>query len=209
MPSGDDWAVYQTCKPLLLASTSARRRAYLRDLGLKFSIQAPEVAETVLPGEVPREYVERMARIKVQAVMACEPCAWIVAGDTVVCLEREIFGKPQDAIEAVAMLMRLSGKTHTVYSAIAVGCATEHATTVRSVATEVTFTPFSEEVAACYVAQGESFDKAGAYGIQGKGAFLVERIHGSYSNVVGLPLAELITVLIAHGVIKPCAHILE
>ncbi len=201
--------IYQTCKSLILASTSARRKAYLNDLGLIFSVRDAEVDEAVFPDEVPKEYVERMAQTKAQAVMSHKPCAWVVAGDTVVCLGKEIFGKPQNAAEAVAILMTLSGKTHTVYSGIALGCAVEQVLAVRSVATEVTFTPFSEEVAACYVAEGESLDKAGAYGIQGKGTFLVERINGSYSNVVGMPLTELIELLCTYKVISPCAATLR
>ncbi len=200
--------IYQTCKPLLLASTSARRKAYFNDLGLVFEVMDARIDEAVLPNEVPRVYVERMAQAKAQAVIPHKPCAWVVAGDTVVSLGSEIFGKPRDATEAVTMLMTLSGKKHTVYSAIALGCRAESVEVVRSVATEVTFTSFSKDVAASYVAQGESLDKAGAYGIQGKGAFLVERIEGSYSNVVGMPLAELIELLCSCKVIAPCADTL-
>ena len=193
--------MYQTLKPLLLASQSPRRKQYLADLGLQFTVSAMEIDETPLPKEAAEPYVERMAREKAEAVSHRFPEHYVVAADTAVCLGETILGKPADSEEAVAMLLSLAGRVHVVRSGICVTSERERVMIVRSVATEVRFAAFDESVARAYVAEGESLDKAGAYGIQGKGAFLVERVSGSYSNVVGLPLAEVVEILSGYGVI--------
>jgi septum formation protein len=144
-----------------------------------------------------------MAEEKSAAVSTEFPDAWVISGDTVVCLDDKILGKPADEREAVAQLMALSGREHYVRTAICVAHRSRGVKSVQLVSTKVLFAEFSETVARAYVATGESFDKAGAYGIQGKGIFLVRAIEGSYSNVVGLPLYELMEVLQAYGVIQP------
>lgn len=193
--------IYTTVKPLILASNSPRRKDFLDELGLKFSTCAEEIDETPFANEDPVDYVERMARRKAGAVSRRFPDSYVLAADTAVCLGKRILGKPVDSGEAVAMLLSLAGRTHVVRTGICVACAEENVEIVGSVATEVTFSDFGESVARGYVAQGESFDKAGAYGIQGRGAFLVERVDGSYSNVVGLPLAEVVAILERQGVV--------
>ncbi len=149
----------------------------------------------------------RMAREKAAGVSAEFPDSWVISGDTVVCLGDKILGKPADEREAVALLMALSGREHLVKTGFCVAHRSRGVEIIRLVTTKVHFADFPESVAHAYVAAGESLDKAGAYGIQGKGIFLVKTIEGSYSNVVGLPLYELIEVLQAHGVIEPAVFV--
>ena len=188
---------------LVLASNSPRRREYFRDLGLTFAVHSADIDERVDGEEDPDTFVRRMAREKAVAVRHLFPESWIVAADTVVCLGRTIMGKPINTEEAVAMLMSLAGREHIVRTGYCLACAKENVLVVRSVATSVWFSDFSSEVAMAYAATGEPFDKAGGYGIQGKGAFLVEKIEGSYSNVVGMPLYEVLREMLQRGVIAP------
>jgi septum formation protein len=194
-----------TQKPLILASGSPRRRQYFDDLGLVYTICSSNVSETLLAKEDPKDFAIRMAREKAMAVMTLYPGSWVVAADTVVTIDGAVLGKPVDENDAVAMLMRLSGREHSVWTGFCVGCVEEGTRIVDSVLTMVTFADFSEEIARAYVATGEPLDKAGAYGIQGRGAFLVAALSGSYSNVVGLPLHEVIRCLSRLGVLGP-AH---
>jgi len=173
----------------------------LHDLGLHFMVSAVSIDETPQMDEDADAFVVRMAKEKAAAVSKDFPGSWIIAGDTVVCLGKEILGKPLDEGEAVAMLMSLSGRTHIVRSGICLHHAEKRVFDHRFVATKVFFSEFDEMTARSYVATGECLDKAGAYGIQGKGAFLVKAIEGSYSNVVGLPLHEILEMLRDHQVI--------
>lgn len=198
--------IYSTVKPLVLASNSPRRKGFLHDLGLKFSVCAEDIDETPYKNEDPKTYVERMAREKAAAVSRRFPGSYVLAADTAVCLADTILGKPADAAEAVAMLLSLAGRVHVVRSGICIACADEDVEICTSVATEVRFSDFGEAIAKGYVAEGESLDKAGAYGIQGKGAFLVKCVQGSYSNVVGLPLAEVVEILEQQGVVVPAVR---
>lgn len=152
--------------------------------------------------EDPSSFVRRMALEKAGAVRDRHPDAWIVSGDTVVCLEQHILGKPGGFEEAVAMLLLLAGREHLVETAFCLCHGQSRVQVVRSVVTRVRFASFGEAVARAYAATGECFDKAGAYGIQGKGSVLVQAIDGSYSNVVGLPLCELVQVLLEQRVIR-------
>lgn len=195
--------MFITRRSLVLASHSPRRREYFRDLGLAFIVHAADIDERIVAGEAPDTFVERMAREKALAVRQLFPDHWIVAADTVVCLGRTILGKPSDIEEAEAMLMSLAGREHVVRTGYCITCEEENVLVVNSVATSVWFSDFSSEAARAYAATGEPLDKAGAYGIQGKGAFLVEKIEGSYSNVVGLPLHEVLGELLSRGVIAP------
>ncbi len=193
--------IFFTKKSLILASGSPRRQQYFQDLGLVFTVRCADVVETQLPGEDPESFVLRMAVEKAMAVMSVHPDSWVVAADTVVSLKTDVFGKPKDKDEALLMLMRLSGREHCVRTGICIGCLEENIRIVDSVITRVTFADVSEDTARAYVATGEPLDKAGAYGIQGKGAFLVTTLSGSYSNVVGLPLHEVLVYLQGYGVI--------
>jgi len=184
-------------KPLVLASSSPRRRELLRQLGLSFSVVSPALDEALESGESPRVYVERLARSKAAAVSA--PAGSVVlAADTTVVLDGTIVGKPADELDASAMLRRLAGRSHHVVTAVAVAGAGDLEVAV--VTTGVTMTDMSRREIDWYVGTGEPLDKAGAYGIQGIGGAFVAAIDGSYSNVVGLPLAETLALLRMAGV---------
>lgn len=172
-------------------------------MGIDFTLCAGEIDETPVHGEPPARYVERMAREKAAAVKTDFSANYILAADTTVSIHEKILGKPKDVDEAVDMLMMLSGNTHQVFSAICLACVDEDVEELVTVATDVTFMPFDHKLAAAYVNENESLDKAGGYGIQSKGCFLVERINGSYSNVVGLPLVEVVSLLTSYKVISP------
>jgi len=181
---------------LTLASASPRRRMMLEPLGYILDVRPADIDETPLPGEAPEVYALRVAQEKVAS--APSPA---LAADTVVHLDGEIFGKPTDAAHAARMLRALSGREHLVTSAFALRVGDTLIT--RAVTTKVRFRALSDAEILGYVATGEPMDKAGAYGIQGVGGFLVATIDGSYSNVVGLPLAELLDELTRLGLPAP------
>lgn len=178
---------------LILASASPRRKELLEQIGVQFQVRAMDIDESVKSGEGPEVYVERLAREKAAAAVEHFPMSAVLAADTTVALGDRILGKPESREEAVAMLTALSGQTHQVLTGVALASAGE--LNSRCVVTEVTFNELSLETIERYVDTGEPMDKAGAYGIQGKAAVLVKHIHGSYSNVVGLPLAETAELL--------------
>jgi septum formation protein len=181
---------------LHLASQSPRRRQLLEQLGATFAVLDVEVPEVRAPHEPPRDYVSRVARDKARAGLAklgTAAGAWVLGADTEVVLDDEVFGKPRDAADAAAMLRRLSGRVHEVVSvAWLVGAGRELDAACVS---RVRFAALDEAAVAAYVATGESFGKAGAYAIQGRGAALVEYLEGSYSGVMGLPLFETARLL--------------
>lgn len=176
---------------LFLASGSPRRRALLAQLGLEFSVLGADVPETPLPCELPDDYVRRVARAKAGAGLlqvVSVRNAIVLAADTEVVLDGEIFGKPRDEDDARAMLRRLSGRTHRVLSAVYCVDAAREAEAL--VVSEVRFAALDEETLDRYIASGEPMGKAGAYAIQGRAAAFVEHLSGSYSGVMGLPLFE-------------------
>ncbi len=181
---------------LHLASQSPRRRQLLEQLGVDFAVLDVEVPEQRAPDESPRDYVSRVARDKARAGLAAlghAAGARVLGADTEVVLDGNVFGKPRDAAAAVAMLQRLSGRTHEVISAVwLVDAARERCEVCTS---QVHFTALDEATIAAYVATGEPFGKAGAYAIQGRGASLIEHLQGSYSGVMGLPLFETARLL--------------
>jgi septum formation protein len=195
--------LFTTQKRLILASASPRRKEMLANLGLDFEILVAGVDEVVQHGESPEEFVLRAAIEKASDITAKHPDAWVLGADTIVVCQGEILGKPKDASEAQRMLMRLAGQMHKVLTGFCLKREQENISVSRVIATEVYFSPFTEAIAAAYVATGEPHDKAGAYGIQGRGGVLVEKINGSYSNVVGLPLAETIDEMLRYKVIQP------
>jgi septum formation protein len=170
---------------LILASASPRRRELLAGMGLAFTVCPCDVDESVPQGMHPADAVVLLARRKAEAVAARYPDAIVLASDTLVEIDALPLGKPQDAADAVATLMKLSGNEHRVHTGVAVmsrgRCLAEKDTT------RVFMRPFDEDEARAYVETGEPMDKAGAYGIQGLGGRLVERIEGCYDTVVGLP----------------------
>ncbi len=187
---------------LILASGSPRRRSFFQDLGLDFRVVVAAIEEKPQPAEKPVVYIERLAREKAENVAEQYPDHWIVAADTVVCCDDSILEKPVDDEDALKMLMRLRGREHVVRSSVCLLHNTKSVVDVCSVATQVKFWHFTEDMARHYVQTGEPMDKAGSYGIQGQGAFLVREIIGSYSNVVGMPLVECIEMFIRHGVVE-------
>jgi septum formation protein len=182
---------------LVLASQSPRRAALLEQLGVSFTVQPAHIDESLRRGEVPRHYVERMAQEKAAAIAGARTLP-VLGADTTVVLDGESLGKPGDGDAARAMLGRLSGRRHQVLSAVCV-CSDGVQHTL-SVATAVEFCELSPELIAAYIASGEPWDKAGGYAIQGIGGALVRAIEGSYSSVVGLPLAETRELLQRIGV---------
>lgn len=191
--------------PLLLGSASPRRREILRGLGLAIRVEPADIPEHALPAEAPLEYVSRIVSEKLRAVTAraSAPFSALLVADTIVVIEREILGKPADVADAERLLSRIVGRTHTVYTRYAIATATGEAPLIaRTVATEVTLRHASLDEIRRYAASGEGLDKAGAYAAQGLGAFLIERIVGSYSNVVGLPACEVVLDLRTLGLIE-------
>ncbi|MEE4242060.1 MAG: Maf family protein [Desulfopila sp.] len=187
---------------IVLASASPRRQAYFEKMGIDFDVVAARIDETPFTAEKPVDYVARMARCKYDEVSRRFPHRWVITADTIVFLDTEILGKPVDDEDAIRTLLLLSGKTHTVATAFKLGCSSLDICHEETVETLVRFFHIPAETASAYVATGEPADKAGAYGIQGKGAFLVKEIKGSYSNVVGLPLGEVLAVLSKYGIVK-------
>ena len=183
---------------VILASQSPRRRELLTLIGIPHEVRPADLDETMQPGESPTGCAERLARAKAQAVAEGDERAIVIGADTIVVLDGEVLGKPADASEAVQTLRRLAGRTHTVHTAVAVAHGGHLESGVESV--EVTFRPLTDEQVEAYVATGEPMDKAGAYGIQGYGAVLVERIHGDYFAVMGLALGRLVELLERVGV---------
>jgi len=197
--------MFQTLAPLILASGSPRRRKFLADLGLKYEVASADIDESTRPGELPGEFVCRLAGEKAAVVAASHLDSWVIGADTVVVLGGEILGKPDSPAGALVMLKRLVGRSHEVWTGVTVLRWHDQSSRTFAVCTEVTFAEVSESVLAAYVATGEPLDKAGSYGIQGHGVFLVSTISGSYSNVVGLPLPELLGQLLDLGIISPAA----
>ena len=194
---------FEAIRPIILASGSPRRKDMLTSLGLTFEIiPSPAAEPTPDPGEDPEGFARRAALAKAEAVAKAHPEAVVIGSDTIVVLDGEIMGKPTGPDDAMFMLSRLVGNTHRVVT----GCALFRPggePSIFAVSTDVTMGPQPLEVLFAYVATGEPTDKAGAYAIQGKGGFLVESITGSYNNVVGLPLAKVLEVLLAWGVVVP------
>lgn len=182
---------------LVLASQSPRRAQLLAMLGLRFSVSPADVDETYLIGEEPAPHAERLAREKAQVVARRHPDALVVGSDTVVVVDGDLLGKPRDAEDALSMLMRLQGRTHDVSTGIALATNDTVRTGVETV--RVHFRRFDRADALRYIATGEPMDKAGAYGIQGYGAALVDRIEGDFFAVMGMPIVHLLDLLAEAG----------
>jgi septum formation protein len=182
---------------IILASRSPRRAELLRTAGLPFEVRPPGDVETDLSGRLaadgtsPSRYAEELALAKARDVADSVPGRLVLGADTVVVLDGDILEKPRDEADAHVLLARLAGREHAVISAVALAGGRAGAGRVAHERTRVWFLPHEPAVLARYVATGEPMDKAGAYGIQGLGALLVERLEGCYFNVMGLPLARL------------------
>ena len=179
---------------MILASASPRRCALLAQLGIAFAVMPSSVPEVRQPAESPEEFAQRTAYEKAREVADRNPGAFVLAADTIVVADGEVFGKPVDRADARRMLTRLSGTTHQVFTAVAL-IAPAHNVEQFVVETVVEFRPLTDADIDQYLDSGESFDKAGAYAVQGGAAGFVTRITGSHSNVVGLPVDEIRALL--------------
>jgi septum formation protein len=206
--------VISRSRPLLLGSASPRRSSLLASLGLPFVVLPADIAEDVEPGELPHPYLERIASAKLAAVQARlaglpglagapDGIAAILVADTTVVIDDRIVGKPADIAEAVHTLTRLVGRTHTVLTRYLVASGRSGGPQFeRTVSTQVSLRAASADEVLGYARSGEGLDKAGAYAAQGLGAFLVEAVTGSYTNVVGLPVCELVSDLKQAGLLQ-------
>jgi septum formation protein len=191
-------------RKLILASSSPRRLDLLRGLGLDPEVIPSHVPEVPRPGERPEEYVGRLALEKGAEVGRTRPGSWIISADTVVVLGERLLEKPVDEADARSMLRLIAGTTHVVHTGVALQQFGDDGTVTRGIQelarSSVTMIPLSDDDIRRYVATGEPMDKAGAYAVQGIGAMLIDSIDGSYSNVVGLPLATLFRMLRQVGI---------
>jgi septum formation protein len=183
---------------VVLASSSPRRRDLLDLVGIAHEVRPANLDESRRPRETPRRYAERLAREKATAIAKSDAGLITIGADTIVVVDRKILGKPVDTADAARMLGLLSGREHMVITAVAVAHGKELRSAVEQV--RVKFRRISEEEIEAYIATGEPMDKAGAYGIQGFGATIVERVEGDYFAVMGLPLVRLVSLLSELGV---------
>jgi len=190
-------------RPLILASASPRRREILGKLGLSFDVLAADIDESQQHGENAEMYVTRLAEEKARVVAAgCSGPAAVLGADTTVVIDHQVLGKPESLADSERMLRQLRGREHLVHTAVALVLWPENEARVITVSTRVRFREFSDVSLLGYVNSREGMDKAGSYGIQELGQALVAEIHGSYSNVVGLPAAETIELLMGAGVLR-------
>lgn len=183
---------------VVLASGSPRRRQLLDLIGIAHEVSPSNIDETMRPRETPRRHAERLAREKATVVATREPNQITVAADTIVVINRKVLGKPRDEADARRMLAALNGREHTVITAVAVARGRKLRSAVEEVS--VKFRRLRDDEIDAYIATGEPMDKAGAYGIQGYGATIVECVNGDYFAVMGLPLAKLVMLLRDLGV---------
>lgn len=196
--------MHKDLKDIVLASTSPRRRELLSQVGIDFQVIPSNVEETLLPGETPEAHVVRLSCDKAMEVAnrPDQSGRWFIGSDTIVVRDDAILGKPADASEAAVMLSSLSGRSHRVISGYAVYDRLRGQTLSAAITTKVFFKDLTRQEIEGYIATGEPFDKAGSYAIQGIGSFMVPKIEGSYTNVVGLPLCEVIAALEELGAVE-------
>lgn len=189
----------QKSSPLILASASPRRRELLAGLGLPFTVIPAEVTEHEDPDSDPREMVSHNAALKADWVAARHPEATVIGADTTVFVDRTVLNKPRDAAEARAMLRRLSGRSHTVFTGLAVRRLSDGLKLDQGVASEVTFKPLDEATIELYLSRVHTLDKAGGYAIQEQTDLIVAGYTGSLTNIVGLPVEEMKQLLTRAG----------
>ena len=192
---------------IVLASQSPRRRELLTLVGIAHEVRPADIDESLWEGESPEGHSMRLAREKATTIAEREPGAAVIGSDTIVVVDRDILGKPRDAAGAKAMLARLSGRSHVVFTAVAVARGDRVVESVVRVA--VTFRELAPWEVDAYVATGEPMDKAGAYGIQGFGATIVDRIEGDYFAVMGLPLRTVVRLLAEVGIRYEFGRVVE
>ena len=188
---------------IVLASSSPRRKELLERVGLKFQVVSPESDETYLDGESPEDFALRLSKEKAVSVAGgCDEDTVVIGADTVVVVDKDILGKPSTEEEAALMLRKISGREHRVLTAFSIVKPQSQVLHSETVETFVGVKNLAAPEIEGYIMTGEPMDKAGAYGIQGIGAFMVKEIRGSYTNVVGLPLVELLEALKLQGAYK-------
>lgn len=187
---------------LILASRSPRRRYLLEQAGLTFSVIPSTLDESSVPVSPPTDHVRMLANAKAMEVADLYPKSWVIGADTLVLIGDAVLGKPDTEAQARGMLKALSGKTHRVLTGYCICCRAEERSFSETVETKVSFKTLNDTEIDWYLSTGEPFDKAGAYAVQGLGSFLVKRIEGSYTNVVGLPVCEVIECLLREGVVQ-------
>jgi septum formation protein len=181
--------------PFILASASPRRQELLRQVGLKFKIMPAHVNEEHLPQESPRQHVHRLAGNKAMAIAGKYPDAWVLGADTIVVIDDRILGKPKGKAQAKEMLQTLSGREHKVFTGFTIAHVAAKISKTKVIRSAVRFKNISAEELTWYIGCAEPYDKAGGYAVQGKGAFFIKSIRGSYTNVIGLPLSEVLEEL--------------
>ncbi len=186
---------------LILASASPRRRELLRDVGVPFRVVPSRIWEAPLPGERPLRFVRRAARDKGEEVASRHASAFVLSADTIVVVKGRILGKPADRDEGRAMLSLLAGREHLVHTAVCLLRADDGYGDELCVTTRVRFRALTQEEIAAYLRTGEGDDKAGAYAAQGAGNILIDRISGSFTNVVGLPMTQTLAMLMRAGLL--------
>ncbi len=197
-PLSNSRDVSSTSLELVLASASPRRRMLLGEAGVLFSVMPADIDEAALPGETPRELVVRLAAEKARAVcerLGAGPRRLVLGSDTIVVIGQDVLGKPRDAEHALALLGQILGRRHTVFTGVALLDSASGELRTRCVASDVVMRGAGEAERRAYIATGEPLDKAGAYALQGIGRKFVERVIGSESNVIGLPLEETLALL--------------
>jgi len=187
---------------IILASKSPRRRYLLEQAGLSFSVVPSDIDETRVPISSPETYVRILSELKADNVSERYPEKWVIGADTIVLKNGSVLGKPASMDEARTMLKQLSGQTHQVLTGYAICCKAKNRKFSETIKTDVLFKHLTDEEIEWYIHTKEPFDKAGSYAIQGLGTFIVKSIRGSYTNVVGLPVCEVIEFLIKEGIIQ-------
>ncbi len=198
---------FRTSASLVLASASPRRKELMARLGLRFEVEASS-AEELGPdsGLLPEDLVRQNGCLKANEVAALVPESLVIGADTCVALNGKIFGKPRDASDALEMLTSLAGKWHEVFTGFCISWPSRNVRIVKAVRSKVYIAGCNSQVLKSYCSTTEPLDKAGAYAVQGAGSFMVKEIVGSWTNVVGLPMTELIDVLLELEAIEPCAR---
>jgi len=191
----DMMMVLSLSSPLILASASPRRKELLRSVGLTFKVRPADVDETGLPDESPRSHVRRLSAEKASVITRRHPNALVLGADTIVVIDGRILGKPRDPKQARAMMRQLSNRRHTVFTGFTIACSRTGAVRTGVVQSAVYFRQISPEEIDWYAKSREPYDKAGGYAAQGMGASFIRSIRGSYTNVIGLPLCEVMEAL--------------
>jgi len=189
-------------KKIILASQSPRRKELLEQACIMFDIKPSNIDEASIKENNPEKLVKTLSHLKAVDIAQKYPDAWVLGADTIVCLDKLIFEKPDSKKDAAHMLQALSSRVHTVFTGFSLCCLNKNKTIIDIAKTQVYFKKLSKKEINWYISTNEYADKAGAYAIQGKGACLIKKINGSYTNVVGLPMCEVVQYLIAENIIR-------